>query len=131
VDNQLNMNRQLDELARSSRASHQLLSRSKLMATAGLPILMRLAPGIKAEGARPRVGEFAAIDQVRKLAGRRGHVAADFVEHADHSFASPPGGEAVEQHLAQWMASHFPLPHPVLDADSGAASPTAGRQIKS
>ena len=118
MDNQLNMNRQLHELARSPSASLQPLARSKRVATAGLPILQRLAPGIKAEG-------------------REGRGAAEFVEHADHSFANPPGREAVkrererERHLTQWMASHFPLPHAGLDAESVAASHTAGHQFES
>jgi hypothetical protein len=133
VDNQLNMNRQLHALARSPSASLQLLARSKRVATAGLPILQRLAPGIKAEGAGARAGEFATIDHVRKLASRKGRGAAEFVEHADHSFANPPGREAVkrERHLTQWMASHFPLPHAGPDAESVAASHTAGHQFES
>jgi hypothetical protein len=131
VDNQLNMNRQLQQLARYGNASLQLLARWEQVATAGLPILLRLAPGIKAQSARPRVGEFDTIDHVTKLAGGKGRVAVEFVEHADHSFANPPGREAVERHLAQWMAPHFLLPHADLHAESVAASRTAGRKIES
>ena len=129
MDNQLNMNRHIQELARYSNASHQLLARSKLVATAGLPIF--LSPCAGHQGARPRVGEFDYIDHVTKLAERKGRVAVEFVEHADHSFANPRGREAVERHLAQWIASHFPLPHAGLHAESVAASRTAGRQIES
>jgi hypothetical protein len=131
VDNQLNMNRQLQELARYCIASHQLLARGKLVATAGLPILLRLAPGIKAQSARPRGGQFDTIDHVTKLAGGKGRVAVEFVEHADHSIANPAGREAVERHLAQWMAPYFLLPHADLHAGSVAASRTAGRKMES
>lgn len=98
MDNQLNMNRQLHELARSSSASFQLLARSKPGATGDLPILERLAPGIKAEGARTRAGEFTAMDHVTRLAAGKGPGAAEFVEHGDRFFANCPGRKAVERH---------------------------------
>jgi len=90
-------------------ANFELLAKWKQLATAGLPILLLQAPGIKAQGAKPRVGQFDYIDYVVKLAGRRSQVSAEFVEGADHSFANHDGRKAVERHIDQWLASHFPL----------------------
>jgi hypothetical protein len=83
------------------------------VASAGLPILLLKAPGIKAQGAKPRVGEFDYIDYVVKLGGRKSRVSVEFVEGADHSFANREGREAVERHIAGWLASHFPLTNSV------------------
>jgi pimeloyl-ACP methyl ester carboxylesterase len=90
-------------------ANSALLARWKQVATAGLPILLLKAPGIKAQGSKPRVGEFDYIDYAVKLAGRKSRVSVDFVEGADHSFANHEGREAVERHIAGWLAVHFPL----------------------
>jgi len=95
-------------------ANLQLLARWKQVATAGMPVLLLKAPGIKAQGTKPRVGEFDYIDHVMKLAGRRNRVSAEFVKGADHSFANRAGREAVRKHIADWLAVHFPL------ADFGA-----------
>lgn len=89
-------------------ANLALLARWKQLASAGLPVLLLKAPGIKAQGAKPRVGEFDYIDHVIKLAGRRNRVSAEFVEGADHSFANQAGREAVQKHIAEWLAAHFP-----------------------
>jgi pimeloyl-ACP methyl ester carboxylesterase len=90
-------------------ANTALLARWKKVATAGLPILLLKAPGIKAQGAKPRVGEFDYIDYAVKLGGRKSRVSVDFVEHADHSFANREGREAVERLIAGWLAAQFPL----------------------
>jgi pimeloyl-ACP methyl ester carboxylesterase len=90
-------------------ANSALLARWKQVASAGLPILLLKAPGIKAQGAMPRVGEFDYIDYVRKLAGRKSRVSVDFVEGADHSFANQKGREAVEKLISGWLDAQFPL----------------------
>ena len=89
-------------------ANMQLLAQWKQVATAGTPVLLLKAPGIKAQGAKPRVGEFDYIDFVVKLAGRKNRVSAEFVEGADHSFANFTGREAVQMHIANWLTEHFP-----------------------
>ena len=93
-----------------ANANAPLIARWKQVATAGLPILLLRAPGIKAQGAKPRVGQFDYIDHVVELAGRKSRVLVEFVEGADHSFANHDGREAVERHIENWLVSHFPLP---------------------
>jgi pimeloyl-ACP methyl ester carboxylesterase len=90
-------------------ANSALLARWKQVASAALPILILKAPGIKAQGSKPRVGEFDYIDYAVKLAGRKSRVSVDFVEGADHSFANHKGREAVERLIAGWLAAQFPL----------------------
>lgn len=90
-------------------ANSALLARWKQVAAAGLPILLLKAPGIKAQGSKPRVGEFDYIDYAVKLAGRKNRVSVEFVEGADHSFANREGREAVERLIAGWLAEQFPL----------------------
>jgi pimeloyl-ACP methyl ester carboxylesterase len=90
-------------------ANSLLLSRWKQLAGAGLPILLLRAPGIKAQGSKPRVGQFDYIDHVMELAGRKSRVASEFVEGADHSFANCEGRAAVQQHIESWLVSNFPL----------------------
>ena len=90
-------------------ANKQLLGCWKHVASAGMPVLLLKAPGIKAQGTKPRVGEFDYIEYVLKLAGRRNCVSAAFVEGADHSFANRAGRVAVQSHIAEWLAMHFPL----------------------
>jgi pimeloyl-ACP methyl ester carboxylesterase len=92
-----------------ANANVQLLGRWKQIASTGQPILLLKAPGIKSQGSKPRLGEFDYIDHVVKLAGRKKNVAVEFVENADHSFANREGREAVEQHIAGWLAANFPL----------------------
>jgi alpha-beta hydrolase superfamily lysophospholipase len=98
-------------------ANTQLLACWKQVATAGLPILLLQAPGIKAQGSKPRVGEFDYIDHVMKLAGRKCRVSVEFVESADHSFANREGRAAVQDHIADWLVSHFPLTDLNLSAE--------------
>jgi len=92
-----------------ANANSALLARWKQVASGGLPILILKAPGIKAQGSKPRVGEFDYIDYAVKLAGRKSRVSVDFVESADHSFANCEGREAVERRIAGWLAAQFPL----------------------
>jgi alpha-beta hydrolase superfamily lysophospholipase len=90
-------------------ANSQLIARWKHVAGSGLPILLLKAPGIKAQGSKPRVGQFDYIDHVVELAGRKSRVAVEFVEEADHSFANREGREAVQRHIENWLVSYFPL----------------------
>jgi alpha-beta hydrolase superfamily lysophospholipase len=90
-------------------ANTRLLARWKQVATSGLPILLLRAPGIKAQGSKPRLGQFDYIDHVVGLAGRKSRVTVEFVEGADHSFANWSGREAVQQHIEAWLGAHFPL----------------------
>jgi len=90
-------------------ANTQLLTRWKQLAATGLPILLLQAPGIKAQGAKPRVGEFDYIEYVVNLASRKSRVAVEFVEGADHSIANRAGRQAVQRHMEDWLVSHFPL----------------------
>jgi alpha-beta hydrolase superfamily lysophospholipase len=105
-------------------ANTQLLACWKQAAAAGLPILLLQAPGIKAQGSKPRVGEFDYIDHVMKLAGRKNRVSVNFVENADHSFANREGRSAVQSYIAAWLASHFPKADLNRSAE-GAAPPRA------
>lgn len=90
-------------------ANVALLSRWKQVAGAGLPILMFKAPGIKATGSKPRLGEFDYIQHVLKLAGRKSRVTVKTVEKADHSFANRAGREAVRQEIESWLVRYFPF----------------------
>jgi alpha-beta hydrolase superfamily lysophospholipase len=90
-------------------ANGPLLARWKQVASSGLPILLLNAPGIKAQGSKPRMGQFDYIDHAMKLAGRKNQVRVEFVEGADHSFANSEGRRAVQQHIEVWLESHFPV----------------------
>ncbi len=90
-------------------ANGPLLARWKQMTNAGLPVLLLQAPGIKAQGSKPRVGEFDYIDHAVKLAGRKSQVNVKFVESADHSFANRDGREAVKRQIEEWLRTYFPL----------------------
>jgi alpha-beta hydrolase superfamily lysophospholipase len=97
-------------------ANSALLARWKQVASAGVPILILKAPGIKAQGPKPRVGQFDYIDYAVKIAGRKSRVSVDFLESADHSFANHQGREAVERRIACWLATQFPLTNFVAGA---------------
>jgi len=112
-------------------ANMQLLVRWKQLATAGMPVLLLKAPGIKAQGAKPRLGEFDYIEYVVRLAGRRNRVSAEFVEGADHSFANCAGREAVQQHITGWLARHFPLAEIDMRNKVNATLPSSENSIDS
>jgi pimeloyl-ACP methyl ester carboxylesterase len=95
--------------AQPGNANVALLSKWKSVAGAGLPILMFKAPGIKASGSKPRLGEFDYIQHVLKLAGRKSRVTVKTVETADHSFANRAGREAVRNEIESWLFGNFPL----------------------
>jgi pimeloyl-ACP methyl ester carboxylesterase len=107
-DRAKNLRLALRRNAPPGNANTQLLACWKQVTAAGLPTLLLQAPGIKAQGPKPRVGEFDYIDHVVKLAGRKSRVSVEFVESADHSFANRKGRDAVQLHIANWLVSHFP-----------------------
>jgi len=90
-----------------ANANTHLLARWKQVAGSELPILLLRAPGIKANGPKPRVGEFDYIEYAVKTAGRKSRVSLEFVQDADHSFANREGRLAVQQHLHDWLARCF------------------------
>lgn len=110
-------------------ANLPLLTCWKRVATAGMPLLLLKAPGIKAQGAKLRKGDFDYIDYVMKMAGRRNRVSSEFVEGADHSFANRVGREAVQRHIADWLKLHFPLTH-TGEKYSGDSASNAGHCLK-
>jgi pimeloyl-ACP methyl ester carboxylesterase len=114
-----------------ANANSALLARWKQVASSGLPILILKAPGIKAQGSKPRVGEFDYIDYAVKLAGRKSRVSVDFVEGADHSFANRAGREAVERLIAGWLAARFPLTNFSLSATENSLSRAGKNQSES
>jgi hypothetical protein len=71
--------------------------------------LLLQAPGIKAQGSKPRVGDFDYIEHVMKLAGRKSRVSIKFVKSADHSFANREGRAEVQSHIADWLVASFPF----------------------
>jgi pimeloyl-ACP methyl ester carboxylesterase len=93
-------------------ANARLLGKWKELAATGFPILLFQASGIKAQGGKPRVGEFDYLDYVCKLAGRKSDLVLKSMEKADHSFANRTGREAVREEAENWLASHFPLTDP-------------------
>ncbi len=111
-------------------ANLNLLARWKQLAATRVPILLLKAPGIKAQGSKPRVGEFDYIAHVVKLAGRKSRVVTEFVESADHSFANREGREAVERHIAHWLAVNFPLANFTLSARSASPVRTANSRCE-
>jgi hypothetical protein len=114
-----------------ANANADLLAQWKQVATAGLPILLLRSPGIKAQGDKPRVGEFDYIDHVLKLAGRKSRVLAEFVDGADHSFANRVGRQAVQAHIQQWLGTHFGLQDQSRSPRGVAASRAANNQNES
>lgn len=91
-------------------ANFPLLQRWKeVAATRGLPILVFKAPGRKAAGTKPRIGEFDYLTYVQTLAGRRNKVTVQLIQDTDHSFANRAGRAAVRQSIEDWLSLHFPL----------------------
>jgi hypothetical protein len=66
-------------------ANFGLLSRWKEVASTGLPILFLKAPARKAQGTKPRAGEFDYLRYVLGLAGRNSKVVVELIEGTDHS----------------------------------------------
>ncbi len=90
-------------------ANSSLLSCWKGLASTGLPILLLKAPGRKAPGTKPRVGEFDYLKHVLQIAGRKSQVVVELIETADHSFANRAGRASVRRHTERWLNDSFPL----------------------
>lgn len=91
----------------------------KKVASTGLPILILTASGRKAPGIRARAGEFAHMQYVMGIAGRRSRAIAEVIDGAHHSFANRLGRVAVRRHMESWLDAHFPLRR----RGEGSASP--------
>ena len=90
-------------------ANFLLLSCWRQVATTGMPILILKAPGLKAVGKKPRVGQFDYLKYVTKLAGSKSQVTIELIEGTDHSFANRVGRAAVRQQIGSWLERYFPL----------------------
>jgi len=90
-----------------ANANVALIGRWKQVASAGMPILLLKAPGLKSSGAKPRAGNFDYLTHVLKLAGHRSDVVVRFIEGADHSFANRSGRALVRKHAESWLTAHF------------------------
>lgn len=89
-------------------ANTQLLGRWKQIAASGMPILLLRAPGFKARGSAPRLGEFDYIDYALKLAGSKHRIRVEFIEGANHTFSNNRGRPTVERHICNWLCAGFP-----------------------
>jgi pimeloyl-ACP methyl ester carboxylesterase len=112
-------------------ANVALLGKWKNVAAAGLPILMFKAPGIKASGSKPRLGEFDYIEHVLKLAGRKSRVTVKTVDTADHSFANRAGRETVRKEIESWLFGNFPLQGSETSVHTASLSSVKTRQADS
>jgi pimeloyl-ACP methyl ester carboxylesterase len=90
-------------------ANLPLLDRWKSLASAGLPILVLKAPGPKASGNKPRLGEFDYLSHVIRLGGSRSRVDLRVIESASHSFADRVGRVAVRDFTETWLTEFFPV----------------------
>lgn len=90
-------------------ANTQLLARWKQIASTGMPILLLRAPGFKARGSAPRLGEFDYIEYALQLAGSNHRVCTEFIEGANHTFSNCKGRPNVESHVGNWLSATFPV----------------------
>jgi alpha-beta hydrolase superfamily lysophospholipase len=104
--------RYLNRNAPPPNANFRLLSCWKKLAATGLPILLCKAPGRKAMGTKPRVGEFDYLQHVLQLAGSRSQVVVELIEGTDHSFANRAGRVAVCERTEAWLHSNLPIAQP-------------------
>src|ERR1700722_918411 len=104
-------------------ANRLLLSRWRQLVSAGMPILILKAPGLKATAFKPRTGEFDYLSYVQRLAGHKSRVTVEFVEATDHSFANRAVWSAVQLHAETWLNAWFPL----TDCQVGAAQTELAR----
>jgi pimeloyl-ACP methyl ester carboxylesterase len=95
-------------IAPPSNANFRLLQRWKTIASKGAPILILKAPGRKAAGTKPRVGEFDYLKYATTIAGRQSQVEIQLIEGTDHSFANRQGRDSVRRAIEGWLTKYFP-----------------------
>jgi len=78
------------------------------LVSAGLPMLVMKAPSFKANGIKPRLGEFDYLTYLQGMSGRSSRVVIKFIEGTDHSFADAVGRTAIRQHAERWLNTYFP-----------------------
>ncbi len=110
-------------------ANFRLLNCWKQVATTGMPVLMLKAPGLKAAGTKPRVGQFDYLKHVMELAGNKSKVTIKLIEGTDHSFANRVGRAAVRQQIGIWLERYFPLAGSEERARGGCSTAPAVRAI--
>lgn len=93
-------------------ANFALLRRWKEVTKRGVPALLFKAPGRKAPGTKPRVGEFDYLKHIMDVADQKSEVVLKLIEGTDHSFATRVGRATVRQHVEHWLGTHFPLVRP-------------------
>jgi len=100
--------------------------------SAGKPVLILKAPGLKTRGIKPRVGEFDYLEYLQRVAGSGADVSVRIIEGTNHSFADIAGCHGVREHTERWLGHFFPLSSPieaeeaaVMESAPGTA-PTAG-----
>jgi pimeloyl-ACP methyl ester carboxylesterase len=81
-----------------------LLKCWKLVARAGLPILLLKAPTTK-----PRGEEFDYVRYLLEQAGGNSRVVVKVVEGAGHTFSNRTGRAGVREVTEAWLSLHFPL----------------------
>lgn len=111
-------------------ANFRLLSCWKQVTTTGMPVLLLKAPGLKAAGTKPRLGQFDYLKHVIKLAGNRNQVTIKLIEGTDHSFANRAGRAAVRQQIGSWLERYFPLTGSEESTQS-ATPPSRARDVQS
>ena len=101
------------------------------LASAGMPILVMKAPAVKAQGIKPRMGEFDYLGYLAALSGRGNRVVLKFVEGTNHSFADVVGRAAIRQYAEEWLNASFPrtgVPSPP-DLESCRVKVRGGRTL--
>jgi pimeloyl-ACP methyl ester carboxylesterase len=98
-------------------ANLPLLRAWNKLASAGVPILVFKAPGLKAPDLKPRVGEFDYLSYLRSVSHRTARIEIKLVPGANHSFADETGRNAVRYETEGWMRTYFP----VIECDQVAA----------
>lgn len=86
-------------------ANFPLLRCWKMVASAGLPILL-----LKAPTTRPRGEEFDYLKYILGQAGSNSRVVVKVVEGAGHTFSNRLGRAGVRELTESWLNFHFPLP---------------------
>jgi pimeloyl-ACP methyl ester carboxylesterase len=117
-------------------ANFRLLSCWKQTATMGMPILILKAPGLKASGIKPRVGQFDYIKYAMEMAGNENQVTVKLIEGTDHSFANGVGRSSVDREITNWLERYFPAEdlatqdHDVVSASTQFDRPSNDRKLQ-